>query len=131
MLDISISTPLSNTGEVILVGSLAWLKLTEDLLHGSFRVDVRDRAGGGSLIYQWKTGGSSSFPNSSLIYEDASASLTLRCPSGDAKQYFSPDAIARVGGRFRYEIGFFQQGDTNNMLVVGSGALPFENGVIF
>jgi len=130
MLDISLPEGLTNTGELNLIGSLAWLKVIEDLAHGSFRVDVRDRLGGGTLIYQWKTGGSLLFPNSWLDYDDDSASLTLQAPSLDVRTCFAPSVIGRVGGKFVYEIGFFRQYEPNNMLSVGVGAFPMQNGVI-
>lgn len=130
MLDISLPDELTNTGELILVGSLAWLKAIEDLQHGSFQVDVRDRLGGGTLVYQWKTGGSSFFPNSVLDYEDASAVLTLRALSADVRAFFPPSLIGRTNGKLVYEIGFFRQYEPDNMVSIGVGAFPIKNGVI-
>ena len=130
MLDISLPDELTNTGELILVGSLAWLKAIEDLQHGSFQVDVRDRLGGGTLVYQWKTGGSSLFPNSALDYENTSAVLTLRAQSSDVRAAFAPSVIGRTNGKFVYEIGFFRQYEPDNMLTIGVGAFPMKNGVI-
>lgn len=130
MRDISLPEELTNTGELILVGSLAWLKAIEDVQHGSFQVDVRDRLGGGSLVYQWKTGGSSAFPNSALDYENTSATLTLYAPSADVRAAFAPSVIGRTNGKLVYEIGFFRQYEPDNMVSVGVGAFPIKNGVI-
>lgn len=130
MRDISIPDEMLNTGELSLVASLAWLKATEDLFHASFQVDVRDRVGGGTLIYQWKTGGSSFFPNSVLSYDDTAAVLALQARAPDVRAAFAPSVIWRTNGRFVYEIGFFRQYEPDNMISIGVGSFPMKNGVI-
>lgn len=130
MFDISISEQM-NTGELRLEAMLDWLKDSESLRLCIFQVDVKDRLGGGTLVYQWRTGGSTKFPNSVLDFDDNASRLSLFASSSEMRTNFSPVIIAACGGRFHYEIGYFRPDDLDNMVSIGVGAFPVVNGVIY
>ncbi len=129
MNDLSIPS-VPNTEELSIVINLSeWAGLYA-LDTASFLARVCDARGGAITRYEWKSGGSSEFPNGSLNYNATTHILVLRIPSTDMLAKFTPSLIAQRGGSFVWELGFHLAVNPTNLIGVGIGAFPIENGVI-
>ena len=129
MNDLSLPT-VPNTEELGIVLNLADFAAVYDLTTATFIARVCDTRGGALTRYEWKSGGSSDFPNGVLAYDAESKVMVMRAPSGDMLAHFPPTLLALRGGAFVWELGFYLPHDPQNFIGIGVGGFTVENGVI-
>lgn len=129
MTDLSIPS-VPNTEELGIVLNMTEWAALYNLTTAKFIARVCDARGGALTRYEWKSDGSADFPNSALSYDPTSKVLVLRAISSDMLASFPPALIAQRGGSFVWELGFFLAVNPTNLIGVGIGAFPIENGVI-
>jgi hypothetical protein len=97
-----------------------------ELATATFFAQVREYPGAGTVKYEWKTGGSVGFPNSTVFYDPTTKILVWDAPSTDLLAAFP------TGGQFYWEPGFYLPSAPTDFIGLGTGpaSFPVINGVV-
>lgn len=124
--------PVVNTQHLDIVIPLASIADAYDFAGAVFLAEVRDYRGALSRRYQWKTGGSTEFPNSVLSFDDETKILKLSASSAEVLATFPPEALQGKTDPaiFAFEVGFYLPAAPGDLIGIGDGDFPVRNGVI-